>query len=410
MSAPRLRFKSFKTDWVEKPLSQISDIKTGPFGSALHEHDYVDQGTPIITVEHLGDGSIQHVNLPLVSQEDKTRLRSYLLKTEDIVFSRVGSVDRCCLVSKKEDGWLFSGRLLRLRVTDTNTSPSFLNQNFKTHLNKHRIRSVAVGQTMASLNTEILKKFTLYFPETHAEQLKISSLLSLFDEKITQLTKGHELLIQYKKGVMQKIFSQEIRFKDESGNTFPEWTSEAIGKIFKDLKGTSLSKEVLKEDGKHKCILYGELFTKYSEVIKTIFSRTDSTNGTPSKSGDLLMPSSTTTSAIDLAIASTVLEDGVLLGGDIIILRPNAPCDSQYMAYFITHAIKNELAKNAQGVTIIHMYFNKIKDVFLRVPCLEEQTKIANFLTAIDEKISNVQKQLELTKQYKQALLQQMFI
>jgi type I restriction enzyme S subunit len=122
------------------------------------------------------------------------------------------------------------------------------------------------------------------------------------------------------------------------------------------------------------------------------------------------MPSSTTTSAIDLAIASTVLEDGVLLGGDIIILRPKISCDSKFMAYFITHGIKNELAKNAQGITIIHMYFSKIKDVTLKMPCLEEQTKIADFLSAIDEKILNVKKQLELSKQYKQGLLQQMFV
>jgi len=102
-------------EWEVMELCQIADVKTGPFGSALHAGDYVITGTPIITVEHLKERFITHENLPLVSEVDKGRLKSYLLKTNDIVFSRVGSVDRNAIVTEKEDNWLFSGRLLRLR-------------------------------------------------------------------------------------------------------------------------------------------------------------------------------------------------------------------------------------------------------------------------------------------------------
>ncbi|MDQ6961618.1 MAG: hypothetical protein Q9M28_03685, partial [Mariprofundaceae bacterium] len=87
-------------------------VQTGPFGSQLHNEDYVQVGTPIITVEHLGDNRIGHLNTPLVSNEDKNRLSRYHLKEGDIVFSRVGSVDRRALVRNEEDGWLFSGRCL----------------------------------------------------------------------------------------------------------------------------------------------------------------------------------------------------------------------------------------------------------------------------------------------------------
>ena len=102
----------------EAKLSAICEkngVQTGPFGSQLHKEDYVVNGTPIITVEHLGENRIVHENLPRVSDEDKTRLSKYQLKTGDIVFSRVGSVDRRALVQAKEDGWLFSGRCLRVR-------------------------------------------------------------------------------------------------------------------------------------------------------------------------------------------------------------------------------------------------------------------------------------------------------
>ncbi|MBU3966740.1 MAG: hypothetical protein KKG76_05085, partial [Euryarchaeota archaeon] len=106
-------------DWVVKKLGVIADVKTGPFGSSLHERDYVDDGTPIITVEHLGEYGVVHENLPMVSDFDRKRLNAYALQPDDIVFSRVGSVDRNSLIKEKENGWLFSGRLLRIRLLNT---------------------------------------------------------------------------------------------------------------------------------------------------------------------------------------------------------------------------------------------------------------------------------------------------
>ena len=98
-------------------LRDIADIQTGPFGSQLHNKDYADEGSPIVTVEHLGNRHFTTQNLPLVSDADKERLSKYILSEGDIVFSRVGSVDRCSYVSKAEDGWMFSGRCLRVRCS-----------------------------------------------------------------------------------------------------------------------------------------------------------------------------------------------------------------------------------------------------------------------------------------------------
>ena len=94
--------------WDIETISAIADVKTGPFGSTLHERDYADSGTPIVTVEHLSERGILHHNLPLVSDSDRVRLKRYSLRAGDIVFSRVGSVDRNALVREAEDGWLFS--------------------------------------------------------------------------------------------------------------------------------------------------------------------------------------------------------------------------------------------------------------------------------------------------------------
>jgi type I restriction enzyme S subunit len=151
-------------DWQVLPIGLIAQVKTGPFGSSLHERDYVDDGTPIVTVEHLGERSIIHTNLPTVSAADRKRLDAYSLKQGDVVFSRVGSVDRNALVTAAETGWLFSGRLLRVRASSSVVDAGFLSYQFHSEPFKQRVRTVAVGQTMASLNTQILKGVLVALP------------------------------------------------------------------------------------------------------------------------------------------------------------------------------------------------------------------------------------------------------
>ena len=228
MATPKLRFKEFDGDWANFNLGDISDIKTGPFGSTLHQKDYVEIGTPIITVEHLGEVGLTSQNLPLVSDEDKVRLKSYMLDEGDLAFSRVGSVDRCAIITDKEKGWLFSGRILRVRPNKKLVHSKNLMYALKTEDAKYRIRSVAVGQTMPSLNTEILKNFSINLSNSVEEQTKIASFLSVVDEKISQLTQKHELLSQYKQGMMQKLFSQQIRFKADDGSEFGEWEEKTL--------------------------------------------------------------------------------------------------------------------------------------------------------------------------------------
>jgi type I restriction enzyme S subunit len=108
-----------------------SGVQTGPFGSQLHKEDYVEVGTPIITVEHLGENRIIHsADVPRVSDEDRERLSKYTLKVGDIVFSRVGSVDRRAIVREEEHGWLFSGRCLRVRPNTQHIDPYYLSYFF----------------------------------------------------------------------------------------------------------------------------------------------------------------------------------------------------------------------------------------------------------------------------------------
>ena len=166
----------------EKFLRELADIQTGPFGSQLHKEDYVVDGTPIVTVEHLGNKIFSEQNLPRVSNTDKNRLKKYVLKQGDIVFSRVGSVDRCSYVDQKHDGWMFSGRCLRVRPTSEIDS-EYLYYYFCLKETKQFVRNIAVGATMPSINTKLLGEVIVTFPELE-QQKRIVEILSAIDSKI----------------------------------------------------------------------------------------------------------------------------------------------------------------------------------------------------------------------------------
>lgn len=177
------------------------------------------------------------------------------------------------------------------------------------------------------------------------------------------------------------------------------------------LKGQGLSKSDLSPDGKNKCLLYGQLFTTYDEVIDKVVSRTDSDAGILSEDGDVLIPGSTTTVAKDLAIASSLHEVGVQLGGDINIIRKkNNSYDPDFLAYYLTHHKKKDLSRYAQGITIIHLYANKFKDLEICIPkSVEEQQKIAEILGVVDEEIEKTKEVIEATEKLKKGLMQNFF-
>lgn len=195
-------------EWKEYKLAEIAKVQTGPFGSQLHMSDYKLTGTPIITVEHLGENKILHNDLPLVSNEDKKRLIKYTLEEGDIVFSRVGSVDRRAYVSKEEDGWMFSGRCLRVRADKSIVNPKFLSFYFGQENFKETIRRIAVGATMPSINTEILSNVEIEIPP-YKEQISIASILSSLDDKIDLLQRQNKTLEQLAETLFRQWFVEE---------------------------------------------------------------------------------------------------------------------------------------------------------------------------------------------------------
>lgn len=175
-------------------IGKIASVQTGPFGSQLHNKDYVLVGTPIVTVEHLGERKMTRQNLPRVAEADRDRLSKYTLQYGDLVFSRVGSVDRCSWVSEEEDGWLFSGRCLRVRANDpSEIYHKYLYYFFCLESTKDFVRNIAVGATMPSINTRLLSEVPVSFPSIE-KQKQIGDVLSALDDRVENNTKiNHHL-------------------------------------------------------------------------------------------------------------------------------------------------------------------------------------------------------------------------
>lgn len=189
-------------------LKTIADIQTGPFGSQLHKEDYVETGTSIVTVEHLGNRVFTEQNLPRVSDSDKARLIKYTLSTGDIVFSRVGSVDRCSYVDKSHDGWMFSGRCLRVRPTELVDS-LYLYYYFCLEETKQFVRNIAVGATMPSINTKLLGEVEIALPDLN-NQKRIAAVLSSLDDKIENNQKLNDNLADLLQTIYQGRFGNDI--------------------------------------------------------------------------------------------------------------------------------------------------------------------------------------------------------
>ncbi len=275
------------------------------------------------------------------------------------------------------------------------------------HKLKKEIASLAKGVSISNVYNSDLKTLYINLPSL-VEQNKIASFLSVVDEKLNLLKEKKEALEDYKKGVMQKIFLQEIRFKNEEGKAFSEWEEKSLGELFNFYRGSMMSKSDLAPNGDYLCIHYGELFTKYAEVINNIISKTDKKNGFLSMVGDILMPSSDVTPD-GLAKASSIHMKDVILGGDMNILRPKMKLDSSFFSYLINFE-KAKIIQIVSGTTIKHVYNKDIATLLYTFPkSKNEQTKIASFLSAIDGKIAMVSKKISETQEYKKGLLQQLF-
>ena len=411
---PAMRFNEFEGDWIKSKLIDWSlVVLDGDRGSNYPSGDeFQPEGYCLfMNAKNVTKTGFSFEHKMFITKEKDEILRKGKLEREDLVLTTRGSVGHIAYYDQSVpfDNLRINSGMVLIRNENDLISSKFIYINFFTPFLIKQISTISFGSAQPQLTVKEINKFKFSIPSL-PEQQKIASFLSAVDEKIQHLTKKKELLDRYKKGVMQQLFSGQLRFKDENGNPYPDWEEKRLGEVFGVIRGKGISKEQLVDNGETKCILYGQLYTTYNEVVFDVLSRTDTNEGVLSMKGDLLVPSSTTTTGIDLANVTALNEEGVLLGGDISILRSKIDSNNVFYAYYLSNHKKYEIAAFAQGSTIVHLSYNHFKVMIIDIPVIEEQQKIATYLSSIDTKIERVNNQITQTQTFKKGLLQQMFV
>ena len=289
-----------------------------------------------------------------------------MVEVGDLLLAMYGATSGDIAVSKIKGA--INQAILCIR---TKQNKKFIESVWNKHVSKNLRKYLQGGQ--GNLSADIVKGISFFFP-TLKEQEKIANLVSLLDERIATQNKIIEDLKKLKSAIIEEHYRQT------------EKNEVCVADLGNHFNVGNLAKDDLSETGKP-CIIYGELFTTYGEIISQIESHTNKTEGMIlSKKGDLLFPSSTTVDAVSLIAPSVINVDNVILGGDMFGIHISHNYNAQYLSYYFSHIAKKQLAKFAKGSTIIHLHYTDIEKAKLLLPSLEEQNRMAKCLVALDKK------------------------
>ena len=402
LNVPNLRFPEFQGEWEKKTIGEIATIKNGPFGSVLHAEDYVDEGMPIVTTEHFKNGSLplSKNGIPQVSEDDYCRLKGYMLEKDDIVFSRVGSVDINAHVEQVQQGWLFSGRVLRVRPIKSVNSLC-LHYVLSTESVKRDIRNRAVGQTMPSINTPILSNTGIYMSQLEVEQKKIGKILSLLDDRIATQNKIIEDLKKLKSAIIENVFDDKHSERLQLDN---------VGSYIRGL--TYSSNDVVEHGGtlvmRSNNIVNGSLLDYNNNVV---FVNKQMSAEQQLQNGDIVICMANGSSSL---VGKSSFYDGnchspITVGAFCGIYRSKEPIvkwlfqTNKYRRY-IWNSLQggNGAIANLNGEDILNMSFS-IPNAPIKDTCVK-------MLTSVDSALENNMSLCALYTLQKQHLLRQMFI
>lgn len=388
-------------EWEVRTINSFCSVKTGPFGSMLHAEDYVAKGTPIVTTEHFKNGILPLVgkDIPQIGIEDLKRMSSYTLTKDDIVFSRVGSVDINALVTVRQKGWLFSGRVLRVRPFKQ-TDSLYLHYGLLKHSVRSDIVSRAVGLTMASINTKILGETELSLPPLN-EQRRIASALTSIDNLIASLGKLIEKKKNIKQGAMQQLLTGKTRLK---GFTEP-WVYRKISEIATTSSGGTPSRSIPN-------YYYGDI--KW-------FTTTELKDNYLYDSVEHITREALNNSSAKMFSANTILMAmyGATIGKLGVLKEPSttnqACCAIKcndiveiFLFYILLYNRKSIIEKGcgAGQPNISQAIVNELS--FLVPPCEKEQQAIATILTKMDNEITALEAKRAKYEAIKQGMMQQL--
>ena len=377
-NVPKLRFPEFNGEWEEKKLGEIAEIVTGNTPPTANNEYYNGECLFVSPYDINGNRFVEQTRTTLTilgfSKGRKIRAGSSLFVCIGSTIGKVAQNKVECVTNQQ----------INSVIPYENYSDDFV----YTLLEKDSlcIKILAAEQAVPIINKTTFSNYTALVP-VFSEQTKIATFLTAVDEKLTQLKKKKTLLEQYKKGIMQKLFSQELRFKDNNNQDFPDWQEKTLEEV--SLKKSSNISANTIDDNYGDYVIYGA-----AGILKKVdFYKEEN---------DYI----------------GIVKDGAGVGRLLFCERKSSVLGTldiinnkfNVNIYFLYCLLSNiDFTKYITGSTIPHIYYKDYSKENCRIPSLPEQQKIATFLSSIDEKISHSSAQIEKMEAWKKGLLQQMF-
>ena len=383
VNIPQLRFPEFNGEWEEKALGVVATITTGSTPSTSN-NEYYDGDVAFVSPADIQGNRIVRSTKTTITELGLSVVRE--IKKRSTLFVCIGST-----IGKVSQAGVNCATNQQINAL---TAKNSFDNDFIYSLLEFkapRIKLLAGVQAVPQINKSEFSRFKFTFPLL-PEQQKIAAFLTAVDNKIEQLSKKQELLGEYKKGLMQQIFSQAIRFKADDGSEFPDWEEKKLGGVGRIRKGSQLNKSELTDTGDYPAINGGINPSGYTDKWNT-----GKNTITISEGGNSCGYINFITSKFWSGGHCYSIEE---LKGDVL---------NRFLFQYLKFN-EHLIMRLRVGSGLPNIQKGEINNFKVNLPSLEEQTKIANLLSSIDSKIEQVGKQLRESKQFKKALLQQMFV
>jgi type I restriction enzyme, S subunit len=416
--APKLRFPEFSGDWVQRKAGAFFDQVSGfPFKSENISES--SEGVRVLRGINITEGFIRH------SQEmdryylgDISKFQKYIIHQGDLVLGMDGSKvgKNVAVVSLDDAGSLLIQRVARLRDNGVGCLGFVYHHIFSYRFHRY-VDVVNTSSGIPHISAKHINDFPIISP-AKPEQQKIAAFLTSVDTKIEQLSAKQELISEFKKGVIQKIFSQEIRFKADDGSDYPDWEEKIMGDIINFLSDYTANGSFasLKENVTYYSNLNYAVLVRTTDLEKKHF---DPQRFTDQKGYEFLKKTSLFGGEIVMANVGSIgkvyrvpiYNYPMTLAPNTYVLKFELDISENFIfQLMLRNNFKNKLLSMVGSSTLKAINKANLRSIKVEIPSLPEQTKIANFLSSIDSKIEQIGKQLDESKHFKKALLQQMFV
>lgn len=387
-------------DWKVVSLGEIcsNKLQTGPFGSQLHSHEYVENGIPVLMPKDLIDYKADLQSAAKITEERAKDLSKHILKNGDLLFSRRGDVARFALIDEKSEGSICGTGCLKARPNE-NHSPKFLAYFLQKDGVKKWLEQNAVGQTMLNMNTEILKELPLVSASSRREEDKIAEILSTWDKAIETVEKLVANSQQQKKALMQQLLTGQKRLLDDNGVKFEdEWEEYPLSQISNIIMGTSPKSESYNDFENGLPLIQGNADIKNRRSNPRIWTSEITKECQPK---DILMSVRAPVGTIAISNHHACIGRGIA----------SIKAKKEHSQDFIYHWLlwfEPKWVSFSQGSTFESINSDDIKSLKISVPTIKEQEKIAQVLTLADREIDLYKEQLDKLKLEKKSLMQQL--